>query len=601
MSISVCSRPIPGWQVVGSIKQAADADTYRVADDRGNRAFLKVFHPGRIPEHRIGTDGGLLEVTILESLRHPRIPSVIESGELDDSRRPYLLTELVPGETLDQRLQRELVLHAGAAKLLLESLLEAVAYLHELRDPVVHNELVPSNVVLDSRDERPFVIDFGHARCVSDGNPPHPSTIDPYYLPNECYEGGVSTPASDVFALGAICFRTLFGMAPWDLRKDSPVRDDIREAIRHARSKPLQVPARTMGGDVDHRTLAAIKRALDLRPEHRFPDASAFLAALTRQPATRRTHASGPATLVEDSPGPAHTYPPPPLPPGAPGHLGFGAVGGMEELKRTLAEEVIGPLRDPERYARLGLGIPNGLLLYGPPGCGKTFIAERFGEEIGHAFRKVTPSDVASIYIHGTQEKIAGVFGMARKEAPCVLFLDEVDAMIQSRDPTLDRAYAGEVNEWLVQMNESGASGVFVLAASNRPDRIAAAVRRSGRFDKVVYVGPPDHDARAAIFEVHLTGRPRSAAVDSDQLARLTEGRIGSDIKFLVDEAAREALRTDDDTIRMEHFRRAIERNGPSVGAKDLARYERMRRDLEGACEGESERQVGFRTGGSVP
>ena len=594
MTIPTRSHPIPGWRVVGSVKQAANADTYRVADDRGNRAFLKVFHPDRIPEHCISTGGKLLEVTILESLHHARIPSVIESGVLEGDKRPYLLTELIPGETLDHRLQREFALRTAPAKLLLEALLRVVAYLHGLDDPVVHNELVPSNVVLDGHDERPFVIDFGHARRISDGNPPHPSAIDPYYLPNECYEGGVSTPASDVFALGAIYFRTLFGMPPWDLRTTEPVRGDLREALQNARSRPLAVPARTLGGEIDPYTLAAIKKALSLRPEDRFRDAGAFLAELTRESASDHPAVGGQPTGRADTTGPARTLQLEPLRPVAPLRLGFAAVGGMAELKRTLAEEVIGPLRDPARYTKLGLGIPNGLLLYGPPGCGKTFLAERFGEELGYAFRKVTPADVASIYIHGTQERIASLFDRARKEKPCVLFLDEVDAMIPSRDQSIDHGYASEVNEWLAQMDECGRTGVFVLAASNQPDRIDAAIRRSGRFDKIAYVGPPDQGARAAIFEIHLNGRPLDPAVDYDELARLTKGRVGSDIKFLVDEAAREVLRTGDDEIRMEHLRSAIRRNGPSVGEEDLVRYERMHRKFERGRAGEQPKRIGF-------
>lgn len=594
MIISAHTHPIPGWQVVGSVKQAANADTYRVADSQGNRAFLKAFHLDRVPEHRIGEGGKLLEITILESLNHPRIPSVIESGVLEDSDCPYLLTELIPGETLEHRLQRQFALRADTANRLAVDLLRVVAYMHGLDDPVVHNELVPSNVVLGGRDERPFIIDFGHARRISDGQPPHPSAIDPYYLPNECYEGGVSTPASDVFALGAIYFHALFGMPPWDLRSGKPDGGDLRVAIRNARSKPLPVPARTLGGEIDARALAAIKKALSPRPEHRFPDAGTFLAELGQEPDSDHSpDGAQPAGRAGASVS-TQTMPLEPLESVAPLRLGFSAVGGMDELKRILTEEVIDPLRDPGRYTKLGLGIPNGLLLYGPPGCGKTFLAERFGEELGYAFYKVTPSDVASIYIHGTQEKIANLFDRARKEAPCVLFLDEVDAMIPSREQSLHQGYASEVNEWLAQMNECGETGVFVLAASNRPERIDAAIRRSGRFDKIAYVGLPDQDARTAIFEVHLTGRPCDPAIKCDELARLAKGRVASDIKYLVDEAAREALRTEANEIRMTHIQSAIERNGPSVGPTDLVRYEQMHHEFEDGRTGTTPKRIGF-------
>ena len=594
MIIPPRTHPIPGWQVVGSVKQATNADTYRVADGRGNRAFLKVFHPDRVPEHRIGAGGKLLEVTILESLRHPRIPSVMETGVLEEGECPYLLTTLIPGETLEHRLQREFAFRTAPAKRLLGDLLRVVAYLHGLDDPVVHNELVPSNVILDGRDERPFVIDFGHARRVSDGKPPHPSAIDPYYLPNECYEDGVSTPASDVFALGAIYFRTLFGMPPWDLRTAESDGSDLREPLRKARSKRLPVPARTLGGEIDARTLAAIKKALSLRPEDRFGDAGAFLAELIQEAASHRPAGGGQPPGLKNSIGRTRTVLPEPLKPADPQRLGFAAVGGMDELKSTLKEYVIDPLRDPDQRTKFGLGIANGLLLYGPPGCGKTFIAERFGEELGYAFRKVTRSDVASTYKDGTVERIRQLFDRVRKKAPCVLFLDEVDAMVPSREHSLYHGYASEVTEWLTQMNECGKTGVFVLAASNQPERIDPAVRRSGRFDKIVYVGPPDRDARSAIFEIHLNGRPLDPAVDCDELARVATGRVGSDIQFLVDEAAREVLRTGDDKIRMEHLRRAIRRNGPSVGPEDLARYEQMHREFEGRRAGKTPKRIGF-------
>ena len=595
MTVPNQTRPIPGWRVVGSVAQAANADTYRVADSAGGRAFLKVFHPDRIPKHGFGPGGKLLEIAILESVQHPGIPAVIEAGVLEDGKCPYLLTELVPGETLDHRLQREFALSAAPADLLMRELLGVTAYLHALEDPVVHNELIPSNVLLDARDghaERPFLIDFGHARRISDGRPAHPSAIDPYYLPNECYEGGVSTPASDVFALGAIYFRTLFGMPPWDVRTAEPVRGDLREALRNARSKPLPVPVRTLGGEIDTRTLAAIKKALSLRPDDRFGDAGAFLAALTQDPATHGPTGGRRLAGRKDAVGRIQNVPPEPLKPVAPQRLGFAAVGGMDELKRTLAEKVVGPLRDPDRHAEFGVGILNGVLLYGPPGCGKTFIAERLGEELGYAFRKVTPADLASIYIHGTQEKIRHLFDQVRKEAPCVLFLDEVDAMIPSRELPINQGYAAEVNEWLPQMDECGKTGVFVLAASNQPERIDAAALKKGRLEELFYVAPPDHDARAAIFEVHLAGRPRDVTINCDELAHLTKGRVGSDIRFLVDEAAREALRTGAEKIRMEHLQIAIRRNGPSVGPEDLVRYERLHRKFEGGRAGKT--PIGF-------
>ena len=433
-----------------------------------------------------------------------------------------------------------------------------------------HNELTPSNIILDARegqDERPVLIDFGHARRKSDGPPAFPSVVDPYYLPNECHECASWSTTTDVFALGATYFRLLFGMPPWGGSIAKPKRGDLGESILKVRLGPLPMPLRTVDGDPDSSVLNAIKKAVSPRPDDRFEDASAFLAAIVE---TTREASSIPRSspAVQSTPRSRRQH-------------GFAAVAGMSELKRILTEDVVNALREPEEYQRFGLSIPNGLLLYGPPGCGKTFIAEKFGEELGFAFRKIIPSTVASTYIHGTNEKTAQLFDAARREAPCVLFLDEVDALIPSRDGELHHAYAATVDEWLAQISGCGEAGVFLLAATNRPRRIDPAVLRAGRIDKVVYVGPPDHAARRAMFEIHLNHRPVDDAIDFDELARLTKDRVSSDIKFLVDESARDALTSRTGGIRMSHLMEAIRRNGPSVGTQALADYENMRREFE--------------------
>lgn len=573
------SRPLRGWQIRFPVKQAENADTYRVANEKGALAFLKVFHPDRIEADRFTSDGKLLEIAIMESLDHPGIPPIRQSGVLDDGR-PYFLADLVPGETLDHRLARVVAISANAAGSLMRELCAAVSYLHSLPDPVTHNELTPSNVVLDPGehdDDRPVVIDFGHARRASDGATSHLYQVDPHYLPNECYEAPAADPTADVFALGAIYYRALFGMPPWYAGKTPGGQVDLRETLLRARLAPLRLPERAIGGNPDATALSVVRKALSLRPDDRFQDADALLEALGEGVGSRP---------------PSHRDPlPQPVLGPVGGKRGFDAIAGLDDLKETLRRDVINVLRDPEGHRRFGVTIPNGLLLYGPPGCGKTFVAERFGEELGFAFRKVRPADVASIYVHGTQERIKQLFDEARRHAPCVLFLDEVDALMPSRDGDLHAAYAGEVNEWLAQMSDCGNDGIFLLAATNAPDRLDVAGGRSGRFDKRVYVGPPEHGARKAMFEIHLADRPVARDVDCGELARMTRGRIASDISFLVNEAARRALAGGAGAIGMEHVVTAIHRNRPSVSADQLERYEKMRETFE---SGPRQRRIGF-------
>lgn len=224
---------------------------------------------------------------------------------------------------------------------------------------------------------------------------------------------------------------------------------------------------------------------------------------------------------------------------------GMAAVAGMHELKELLQQEVIAPLRNPEPYRAYGLNIPNGILLYGPPGCGKTYIANKLAEELGHRFKHVTPSEIASPYVHQSVLKIRDMFDTAREEAPAILFIDEFEALVPERSSLggHQQHKSEEVNEFLANLEGCAEAGVLVIAATNEPHKIDPAVRRSGRLDKLVYVGPPDRQARAEMLEHHLADRPAAEDLDPASLALHFEGYSAADLRLLVDEAARRALK----------------------------------------------------------
>lgn len=220
------------------------------------------------------------------------------------------------------------------------------------------------------------------------------------------------------------------------------------------------------------------------------------------------------------------------------------------------------------------------MLLYGPPGCGKTFISERFAEEAGYNFRFVKASDLASIYIHGSQEKIGQLFDEARAAAPCVLCFDEFEAQVPRRTDVNSSGQAGEVNEFLTQLNNCGAQQVFVIATTNQPQLIDPAVLRRGRMDHLVYVPLPDAEARNQLFAIHLKGRPCDDSVDCRELGRLTEGYVASEIAFMVNQAALRASRTGA-PIGQRLLREVLRATPARTPADTLRRYEALRRQLE--------------------
>jgi ATP-dependent 26S proteasome regulatory subunit len=219
-------------------------------------------------------------------------------------------------------------------------------------------------------------------------------------------------------------------------------------------------------------------------------------------------------------------------------------VGGMQQVKERLELSFLGPMRNPQLAKAFGKSLSGGLLLYGPPGCGKTFIARAVAGELGASFFSVGISDVLDMYTGQSERNLARIFAEARRRAPCVLFFDELDALGQKRSHLAhSSSMRNTVNQLLAEMDSVAADndGVFVLGATNHPWDIDSALRRPGRFDRVVLVLPPDAPARAAILRYHLRDRPVSE-VNVDRVVKLTEHFSGADLAHVCTTAAERAL-----------------------------------------------------------
>lgn len=246
-------------------------------------------------------------------------------------------------------------------------------------------------------------------------------------------------------------------------------------------------------------------------------------------------------------------------------------VAGMAEVKRRLNMAFLAPMRNPDMMKLFGKSLRGGLLLYGPPGCGKTFIARATAGEIGARFVSVGLTDVVDMWLGQSEKNLHEIFETARRNRPCVLFFDEVDALGRKRSLTRDSAGRGIINQLLSELDgdKEDNDGVFVLAASNHPWDVDVALRRPGRLDRTLLVLPPDAPARQAMVEAQMRGRPVEK-LDTAWIASKTEDYSGADVVHVCNSAVEIAMEDSLSSgiarkVRQEDFRRALKEVRPSV------------------------------------
>jgi len=221
----------------------------------------------------------------------------------------------------------------------------------------------------------------------------------------------------------------------------------------------------------------------------------------------------------------------------------FDDVGGMNQVKDDIRMKIIHPLKNPELFAAYGKKAGGGVLLYGPPGCGKTLLARATAGEINAAFFSIGLHQVLDMYIGQSEQRLHQIFELARKAAPSVLFFDEIDALAADRRDMRQSAGRGLINQFLAELDGAQAAndGVLVLGATNAPWHVDGAFMRPGRFDRLIFVPPPDTPARSEIAKIHARGKPL-VDFDPEALAKKTEGFSGADIRAVFDQATEQAL-----------------------------------------------------------
>lgn len=584
------------YTVMLFIKQGGSSETYRVKGKDGKLYFLKLFNYTKLPRSAFDNENNLLEIEFLKLAKHPNIVEYKDSGELiyDGRKFLFLVLNFIAGETLAEKITREPVSSLYDIKQIVSGILNGLRHLHTLPEPIIHNEITPQNVMLDLAADipEPRIIDFGYARLFHQSSKSFlKEGLNLNYVASECFNNFYS-PQSDLFSVGAVMYHLLFGMPPWfkDISKYKADRTKVEDIILDERKKPLSFP--NVSSDIvdfEESILKVIKKSLHHDPEFRFQSAQEFLKALNGEieiedvdTVQKVKSDDKPETKLKFQKGKGK---------------GFDAIAGMQELKDQLQLDVIDALHNPEQYAKYGVTIPNGMLLYGPPGCGKTFFAKHFAEEVGFNFMLATPSTLKSRFINATQENIAKMFEEAEKNAPTIIFIDEINELLPNRDSDAHEMSKSAVNEMLAQMDRTGEKGIFIIGATNYPDMIDPAMLRAGRLDKKFYLPPPDFEARKAMFELYLKNRPLDFGIDYGHLATLTSNYVSADIEFLVNEASRLALKQKS-RITMKILETTIKATKPSVPLNELKKYEMMRAKMNSEIiEQKNERpRIGFKS-----
>lgn len=475
------------------------------------------------------------------------------------------------------------------------------------------------NNFLVSIDEKgrkiPVMIGLSHVVDMNESAAPHPeNTRSMIYNAPESLSGRYA-PNSDVYSMAMIIYELLTGDRPWRfskwhlessfqksratlnaLRREPPHLVAVPKVLQEVLGKALSDRKKRFANyeEFNESLAKSLKKAT--RPVPRIeesdetdePDDDAEEPEKDGYPRFNFNDEGHPQSKaeIEKMEGP-----------------GFQAVAGMEPLKENLTHNFIDVLRYADIARTYGIQPPNGMLFYGPPGCGKTYLASRLAEEVGINVSFVRPSDLGSTYIHGSQSMIADLFQKAEKSAPTLLVFDEIDALVPSRSKVDNVSLSSETNEFLSQMENCSQRGIYVVGTTNRIEQIDPAILRSGRIEELVYIPLPDRTNRLALFQMELKDRPCAPDLDYDRLVDLTEHFTMSDVSYAIKKASRKAFdlavemkEGGRSVIDMAMLEQAIAETIPSVDIKAEREYERQRQSYENRHARASLSTIGFRT-----
>ena len=544
---------------------------------------LSVYKKSEIAIDDLDEDGNLKEIQFLE-IGIDAFPKLKTFGDFDDlgETYSYIATEFIVGESLSDRIKRTGALDEYDTVKIALKLCEVGEKLHNRSKPVLINGLSIDNIMIDmsQAEEQIKFRNLINMRLMNDDfKYNYLDGLSINQVAPEIFDNNFSTK-SDQFNIGALVYQIHTGSLPLFSDETINLKDsNAREKFLEFRNDSYE-----LSKNISIELKTVIQKALSKDPNDRYSSLSELSRFLNKE------------RIVEGSQDNSNTSQDKSEPLVKRGN-GFADIAGMDDLKNTLKSKIIDVIKRPEHFKKYGVTIPNGMLLYGPPGCGKTFISEKFCEEAGFNFFLVKTSDVTSTYKSGGEQKIGQLFKDAAANAPTVICFDEVDGIMPKRQGGEFHQYKNsEVNEYLTQINKCSERGIFVIATTNKPDMIDTAILRTGRLEVHVYVPPPGNIARQKIFELYLKNRYSDDNIDYDKLASMTDNYVASDIEFIINSASHIAA-IKEIPISMDIIINVIKEFKPSLNEEKLKEYEVARKTFENNDKGDnnSRPKIGFR------
>ena len=550
---------------------------------------LSIYKKSEIADDDLDDDGKLKEIQFLE-IGIDAFPKLKTFGDFkhENINYSYIATEFIVGESVSDRIKRLGPLDEYDTVKIALKLCEVAEKLHSRSKPVLINGLSADNIIIDmsQSEEQIKFRNLINMRLMSDNfKYNYIDGLSINQVAPEVFENNFS-PKSDQFNIGALVYQIHTGSFP--LFSDESI--NLKHPDAKDRFLEFRNDAYSLSNNISTELRSVIQKSLSKDPNERYDSITELSRYLNKERIIE-----GGETL--DNSNTEFNIGENKSEPLVKRGNGFADIAGMDELKNTLKSKIIEVIKRPEHFKKYGVTIPNGMLLYGPPGCGKTFISEKFCEEAGFNFFLVKTSDVTSTYKSGGEQKIGQLFKDAANNAPTVICFDEVDGIMPKRQSGESSQHKNsEVNEYLSQINKCSERGIFVIATTNKPDMIDTAILRTGRLEVHVYVPPPGNIARKKIFELYLKNRYADNNIDYDKLASITNNYVASDIEFIINSASHTAA-IKETPISMDIILNVIKEFKPSLNEEKLKEYEAARKTFENSdkSDNNSRTPIGFR------